>query len=477
MYRHTKIIATMGPAVATAEKVDAMVAAGMDVARLNFSHGEHEVHSLFAGWVRDASRNHNRPVALLQDIQGPKLRVGTFRDGGIDLVAGAEVRLISGDHSADPSAIPVGYDALIEDVAVGDRVVLADGLVTLDIVGVDGDALIAKVVLGGELSDHKGCAFPDSELSVATITPKDEADLEFGLGIGFDYVAASFVRTGDDVEQVRSLAGDVPVIAKIELAQAYENLDSILLSAEGVMVARGDLGVQLPLQRLPLIQNDILKRTNAAGRISITATEMLESMIHSPRPTRAEVTDVANAVFGGTDAVMLSGETAIGDFPIKAVEAMAVICLATEEGTLSERGDHPVPFVGEGDNVASAVAQAATEIAVNVGAKMIVAFTESGNTARLISKYRPEGAISAFTPNPTTERRMALYWGVMPHSLERRTYTDEEITAAAKALESSGQVTEGDRLVMVAGVPPGRKASTNLVKVHEVGEESGGMGS
>lgn len=477
MYRHTKIIATMGPAVATAEKVDAMVAAGMDVARLNFSHGDHDLHGRFAEWVRQAASNHNRSVALLQDIQGPKLRVGTFRDGGIDLVAGSEVRLISGDHSADSSEIPVGYDALIEDVAVGDRVVLADGMVTLDIVGVDGDALVASVVLGGELSDHKGCAFPDSELSVATITPKDEVDLEFGLSIGFDYIAASFVRTGDDVEQVRSLAGDVPIIAKIELAQAYENLDSILDSAEGVMVARGDLGVQLPLQRLPLIQNDILKRTNAAGRISITATEMLESMIHSPRPTRAEVTDVANAVFGGTDAVMLSGETAVGEFPIKAIEAMAVICLATEEGTLSERGDHPVPFVGEGDNVASAVAQAATEIAVNVGAKMIVAFTESGNTARLISKYRPEGAISAFTPNPVTERRMALYWGVVPHPLERKTYTDEEISAAARALESSGQVREGDRLVMVAGVPPGRKASTNLVKVHEVGEESGGMGS
>lgn len=477
MYRHTKIIATMGPAVASAEKVDAMVEAGMDVARLNFSHGDHEVHRSFAGWVRDAARNHGRTVALLQDIQGPKLRVGTFPDGPINLVAGTEVRLVPGESPGDSSIIPVGYEGLVDDVAVGDRVVLADGLVTLEIVGSEEDALIAKVILGGDLSDHKGCAFPDSDLRVATITSKDEADLRFGLEIGFDYVAASFVRSGADIDAVRNLAGDVPIIAKIELAQAYENLDSILESADGMMVARGDLGVQLPLQRLPLIQNDILKRTNAAGRISITATEMLESMIHSARPTRAEVTDVANAVFGGTDAVMLSGETAVGDFPIKAIEAMAVICLATEEGTLSERGDHPVPFVGDGNNVASAVAQAATEIAVNVGARMIVAFTESGNTARLISKYRPEGAISAFTPNPKTERRMALYWGVIPYSLERRTYTDEEISAAAKALEASAQVKEGDRLVMVAGVPPGRRASTNLVKVHEVGEDSGGMGS
>ncbi len=477
MYRHTKIIATMGPAVASAEKVDAMVAAGMDVARLNFSHGEHEVHSAFAGWVREAARNHKRSVALLQDIQGPKLRIGSFPGGPINLVAGTEVKLVPGGGVGDSSNIPVGYEALLDDVSIGDRVVLADGLVTLDIIGTEGDTLVANVVLGGELSDHKGCAFPDSELSVANITPKDEIDLKFGLQLEFDYVAASFVRSGSDVEAVRDLSGGVPIIAKIELAQAYENLDSILTSAEGVMVARGDLGVQLPLQRLPLIQNDILKRANAAGRISITATEMLESMIHSARPTRAEVTDVANAVFGGTDAVMLSGETAVGDFPIKAIEAMAVVCLATEEGTLSERGDHPVPFVGEGNNIASAVAQAATEIAVNVEARMIVAFTESGNTARLISKYRPEGAISAFTPNPATERRMALYWGVVPHPLDRRTYTDDEISAAAGALEAEGLVKEGDRLVMVAGVPPGRKASTNLVKVHEVGEDQGGMGS
>ncbi|REK20060.1 MAG: pyruvate kinase, partial [Actinobacteria bacterium] len=225
------------------------------------------------------------------------------------------------------------------------------------------------------------------------------------------------------------------------------------------------------------IQNYILKRSNAAGRISITATEMLESMIQSPRPTRAEVTDVANAVFGGTDAVMLSGETAIGSYPIKAIEAMALICLDTEQGTLSLRGSHPVPFVGDGNTVASAVAQAATEIAVNVDAKMIVAFTESGNTARLISKYRPEVAINAFTPNPATERQMALMWGVLPHPLDRRVYTDEEISTASRYLESQGLANRGDRVVMVAGVPPGVRASTNLVKVHEIGEDSGGMGS
>ncbi len=477
MDRHTKIIATMGPAVADAESVDAMVRAGMDVARLNFSHGEHELHRSFAGWVRDAAKRHNRSVAVVQDIQGPKLRVGTFPEGPIYLLEGTQVSLSPAGGNGSLEIIPVGYPELLNDVKPGDRVILADGLVTLMVVGEEKEMLIADVVQGGEISNHKGVAFPDSLLTVDTITEKDERDLAFGIELGVEYVAASFVRSGEDVTSVKQLCGDVPIISKIELAQAYDNLDSILAVSEGVMVARGDLGVQLPLQRLPLIQNDILKRTNAAGRISITATEMLESMIHSPRPTRAEVTDVANAVFGGTDAVMLSGETAVGSYPIKTIEAMALICLETEQGTLSERGDHPVPFVGDGNTVASAVAQAATEIAVNVDAQMIVAFTESGNTARLISKYRPEVRINAFTPNPVTERRMAIFWGVAPHPLDRRTYTDEEMAAASRYLESQEIAKRGDRVVMVAGVPPGRQASTNLVKVHEIGEDSGGMGS
>jgi pyruvate kinase len=477
MYRHTKIIATAGPAVASSEKVASLIAAGMDVLRLNFSHGEHGVHQSFADWSREASATQQRTVALIQDIQGPKLRIGEFPEGPIKLEPDQELHLVSRSGKGDSHTIPVGYESLLDDVAIGNRVVLADGLVTLEVIAVGDDFLTAAVVQGGELSDHKGVAFPDSQLSVGSITPKDEIDLAFGKELNVDYVAASFVRSGQDIRDVKSICGDVPVIAKIELAQAYDNLDSILEEADGVMVARGDLGVQLPLERLPLIQADILKRANAAGRITITATEMLESMIHNSRPTRAEVTDVATAVSGGTDAVMLSGETAVGAFPIKTVEAMALICLATEEGTLSARGDHPVPFVGDGNKVASAVAQAATEIAVNVDAKMIVAFSESGNTARLISKYRPEGGIHAFSPSAETQRRMALYWGVIAHNIDRRNSTDEEISVASGVLESKGLAAHGDRVVMVAGVPPGRKASTNLVKVHEIGEDSGGFGS
>ena len=474
MQRQTKIIATLGPSVASQDGVRSLVQAGMDVARLNFSHGGHEVHRQFYDWVRAAAKEAGRTIAIMQDIQGPKLRVGEFPGGHISLQANSEVDLVPHGGEGSSERIPVGYDTLLTDVSPGDRVILADGLVSCEVVGRTDTALRARVVNGGVLSDHKGVAFPDSNLSVGNVTPKDESDLAFGRELGVDLVAASFVRNGSDVETVATLAGDVPIIAKIELAQALDNLDEILKVSFGVMVARGDLGVQLPLDRLPLIQSDIIKRTNASGRVSVTATEMLESMTHNPRPTRAEVTDVAHAVMSGTDAVMLSGETAVGDHPAQTVRAMARICLTIEEGTLPEQS--AVPFVVGENDVASAVAQAATQIAKNVGARTIVAFTETGSTARLISKYRPPQRVVAFTPNTTTRRRMALYWGIQPHAFERRDYTDDEIAAAAKILAEEGVATPGEAVVMVAGVPPNFQASTNLVKVHVIGELSGSLG-
>jgi pyruvate kinase len=474
MQRQTKIIATLGPSVASEVGVRALVGAGMDVARLNFSHGDHDLHRRFYEWVRNAARETGRTVAIMQDIQGPKLRVGEFQGGQISLEANAEVDLVPDGGEGHSEKIPVGYDALLADVNPGDRVILADGLVSCEVVGRTDDALRARVVNPGVLSDHKGVAFPDSDLSVGNVTPKDEQDLAFGRELGVDFVATSFVRTGSDVEAVAALAGDVPIIAKIELAQALDNLDEILKVSFGVMVARGDLGVQLPLDRLPLIQTDIIKRANSAGRVSVTATEMLETMTHNPRPTRAEVTDVAHAVMSGTDAVMLSGETAVGDHPERVVRAMAQICSTIEEGTLSDQG--AVPFVGGENDVASAVAQAATQIAKNVGVRTIVAFTESGSTARLISKYRPPQRVVAFTPNITTRRRMALFWGIHPHAFERREYTDDEIAAAATTLLEEGAVSPGETVVMVAGVPPNVQAATNLVKVHEIGELHGSLG-
>lgn len=474
MPRHTKIIATMGPSVASEQGVRSLIDAGMNVARLNFSHGGHGLHRQFHSWVRTAAADAGRSVAIMQDIQGPKLRIGAFPNGEIQLTPESEIELIPESGTGDDAHIPVGYPALLEDVEEGHRVILADGLVSCEVVGRKGSSLVARVTTGGQLTDHKGVAFPDSTLTVSNLTPKDEEDLAFGRELEVDFVAASFVRSGSDVAAVAALTDGVPVVAKIELAQAVDNLDDILEVADGVMVARGDLGVQLPLEQLPMIQTDILRRANAAGRISVTATEMLESMTHSQRPTRAEVTDVANAVMGGTDAVMLSGETAVGDFPAKTVAAMSRICEAVEDGTLG--GVAAVPLIGDDNQVASAVAQAATQIAKAVGAKVIVAFTESGSTARLISKYRPSQRVVAFTPNQSTLKRMALYWGIDAHSFERRDYTDEEMSAAADILSKEGVANEGERVVMVAGVPPNFQASTNLVKVHVIGELSGGLG-
>jgi pyruvate kinase len=472
--RQTKIIATLGPSVASAKGVRSLVDAGMDVARLNFSHGDHDLHRQFYEWVRSASSDAGRTVAIMQDIQGPKLRIGEFPGGHIGVRPDSEIDLVPDPGLGDEEHIPIGYEALLHDVGPGDRVILADGLVTCEVVGRTDSSLRARVVTGGVLGDNKGVAFPDSRLSVANVTPKDEADLAFGVELGVDFVAASFVRNAADIEAVAALADDVPIIAKIEMAQALDNLDEILKVAFGVMVARGDLGVQLPLDRLPLIQSDVLRRTNAAGCVSVTATEMLESMTHNPRPTRAEVTDVANAVINGTDAVMLSGETAVGDFPSETVRAMARICTTIEEGTL--HGQTPVPFMGGENDVASAVAQAATQIARNVGVRTIVAFTETGSTARLISKYRPPHRVVAFTPNPVTQHRMALYWGIQPHAFERKEYTDDEIAAAGEILAAEGVASPGESVVMVAGVPPNFQASTNLVKVHQIGELSGHLG-
>lgn len=473
MERLTKIVATLGPAVSTPERIRDLVRAGMDVARLNFSHGDHAFHRRLAEWVRAEAEAERRVIALLQDIQGPKLRVGSFPGGSTILATGETVELLPGRLlSVEPGTVHLDYPHLLEDVAPGHAVVLADGLLRLEVTERRDDRLVAQVVQGGVLADGKGVAFPDSRLRVPVVTEKDMVDLAFGRELGVDYVAASFVRTGADVREVRRLVGEIPVIAKIELAEAYDNLDEILVEAAGVMVARGDLGVQLPIERIPLVQADILARANAAGVVSITATEMLESMTKSPRPTRAEVTDVATAVLEGTDAVMLSAETATGDFPAETVEMMARICREVESGARTGRGE--TAFIPGTDSFASAVARAAVQAAASLGVETIVAFTESGNTARLLSKYRPQARIIAFAPVESTLRRMALYRGVRPYPFARREYTDVMIAAAEKFLEKEGICTSGEAVVMVAGIPPNEQASTNLIKVHIVGERHRG---
>jgi pyruvate kinase len=464
--RKTKIIATLGPSCASAEGVRALVAAGMDVARLNFSHGDHASHRQLARWVREAARQEGRSVALLQDIQGPKIRVGTFAGGSATLASGDELLLRPGSEQGGPEEVFVDYPFLLEDVHPGEKVYLADGQIRVQVVASEATALRARVVTGGELGDLKGVAFPQSTLRAPAITEKDRRDLAFGKELEVDLVAVSFVRGARDLDLAAELAGDdTPLVAKIELAAGYQRLDEILGPSHGIMVARGDLGVQLPLEKIPLVQIDILSRTNAAGRVSITATEMLESMTTAYRPTRAEVTDVASAVLSGTDAVMLSAETAVGRHPERAVEVMDVICREIER---SVGWTHAERLLELEERFPAATAKAASNASGSLGLDTIVAFTESGSTARLLSKYRPRARIVAFTPEERTFRRMALFWGVQPVMFHRLGSTDEMVREASRHLVELGICRPGDAVVIVAGVPPNQRHSTNLMKLHVV---------
>ncbi len=473
MKRKTKIIATLGPAVQNYEAVRELVIAGMNVARLNFSHGDYETHDMFVNWVRRASDELETAVAVLQDIQGPRIRVGTFPQGRVHLAAGTDVVLLPGEGEGSAERVYIKHLA-DADLSAGAPVMMSDGLVALEVLSRRGAEVIVRVLEGGDLSDHKGVAFPGTPIGIPAVTPKDEDDLAFGATLGVDLVAASFVSSGADIRRIKKLAPGIPVIAKIESAVGYGNLDDILEEAHGTMVARGDLGVELSLESVPRAQKDILARTNTRARVSITATEMLESMTHSPRPTRAEVTDVSSAILDGTDAVMLSAETAVGDYPIRAVEMMDRICREVEQSPDYGRGPE-IHFLEDRAKFASATAQACVDAASNLGLGAIVAFTESGSTARLISKYRPRADIFAYTPHERTYRRMALYAGVTPLPFHPVESTDEMLQYAEQNLLASGIVKPGDGVVMAAGIPPNQSASTNLMKLHSIGESTLGI--
>jgi len=467
MRRKTKIVATLGPATESPDVVVKLIERGMNVARFNFSHGTHAEHARRFEVVRRCASDVDRPVAIMQDIQGPKIRVGEFPGGAVELLTGSTVRLHTGEGVGDAENIFVAYLECVE-ISVGGTVHLADGIIELEATDVDNDSVTANVIQGGELFDHKGASFPGAVVSIPIVTEKDATDLEFGLSLGFDLIAASFVNSGSDVRTVREIVGERPVIAKIETAVGYGNLDDILEEADGAMVARGDLGVELSIESVPHAQYDIIRRANAAGKISITATEMLESMISNPRPTRAEVADIYRSVLDGTDAVMLSAETAIGEFPTRAVKLMASICAEAERSTDFGRATE-ISNLSEGGAFASATAEASVDTADRLGLDTIVAFTESGTTARLLSKYRSRADVYAFTPVVRTYRQMAIYGGVRPMLIDRVHSTDDMIAAAEAELMLRGIVHKGDGLVMVAGVPPNRSASTNLMKLHEVG--------
>ena len=468
--RRTKIVCTIGPASRAPETLRKLVLAGMNVARLNFSHGTHAEHGQVIADLRRLAAELACPLAILQDLQGPKIRLGVFRGGRAQLVKGAEFALTTRSVEGTAALASTSYERLPEDVKPGDRLLLVDGLVELSVVEVGPDTVRCRVVIGGEIGDHKGINLPGVAVSATALTPKDREDLAFGIVQGVDAVAVSFIRSADDVQQVKQFLADrradVPVIAKLEKPEAITNLDAILDVADGVMVARGDLGVELPLEEVPLVQKDVIQRARQRALPVITATQMLESMVGNPRPTRAEVSDVANAILDGTDAVMLSAETAAGKYPVEAVEVMARIA-SRAETALPEW----VTTVERASTFPDAISEAACRAAGEVKAKAIVAFTQSGMTAQLISKYRPEVPIFAFSPSDRVQRRLCLHWGVMPQVIDIIRSTDEMPRRIEAVLLASGVVQAQDALVIVAGAPLLVRGATNLVWLHRVGAQ------
>jgi pyruvate kinase len=466
--RRTRIVCTIGPSSSSPHVLKAMIQAGMDVARLNFSHGDAGTHRELAANVREAAEAAGRPVALLGDLQGPKIRTGSLDTSFERLVRGRQVVLVGGPRT-QPNQIEVSHEELVQSLRPGDRVLLDDGRIELVVRAVKDGQAEASVTRGGLLGERKGVSVPGRPLPLPALTEKDIADLGLAVELGVDYVALSFVRRAEDLvlcrQRLTGLNCAAPMIAKLEKLEAIKNLDEILGVADAVMVARGDLGVELKLGEVPAVQKDVIDRANRAGVPVITATEMLESMVTSNRPTRAEASDVANAIWDGTDAVMLSQETSIGAHPLEAVRAMARISLAAEKHPAFERARQVWREPGQ---IGGAIAHAAAATATELHAKAIIAFTESGITALRCSKARPPMPIVAASPHPAVLRRTALYSGVVPMLVSPGRDTDQMIANATEAALANGIVHAGDRVVVVAGVPVGRPGQTNLLKVETV---------
>ncbi|MGC3973950.1 MAG: pyruvate kinase [Nitrospira sp.] len=482
--RKAKIVCTIGPASDGVGVLEQLIQSGMNAARLNFSHGTHASHGQAIKVIREAADRQGVAVAIIQDLQGPRIRVGEI-DGALELHAGQRVRLRTmtlrsggqiGARDVLPAGsaqdIPVTYHALTRDIRPGAKILIDDGLVELTADRIADGAVECTVVAGGRVTSHKGMNLPGTVVSAPTLTDKDREDLRFGVAQGVDYIALSFVRGAEDIRAAKQLiaecGGDVPVIAKIERQEAVTDLDAIMQHAEGVMVARGDLGVELGPEAVPVLQKRIIATANRHRRLVITATQMLESMTRHLRPTRAEASDVANAVFDGTDAVMLSAETAVGQYPVEVVQVMDRIVRAAEVETGPAFVRRASP-----DNrrltFEEAICLSASSAAAATGATAIVAFSERGTTARLVSKQRPAAPIIGFTPFEPIRRQMALYWGVSSHTIAQIATTDERVTEAERLLKKEGLVTAGQRIVILSGTRIGQPGGTNLMKLHEVG--------
>jgi pyruvate kinase len=473
LVRRAKIVCTIGPSCDEKSALEQLIRAGMDVARLNFSHGSHEEHARRFATIRAAAEACDKPVAILQDLCGPKIRCGRFPGGTADLPSGSTVELLEATKDsppAKPGEIPILYEGLAEDLKLGDVLLLDDGRIVLTVTKEDSMRLFATATQGGALRDRIGVSLPSRRVRLSALTDKDKADLSLGLSLGVDYVALSFVRTADDVKLVREITEawgrPTPIVAKIETPTAIEHLEQIILASDAVMVARGDLGVEFSPERVPIIQREILGLARVHQRPVIVATEMLQSMVTATRPTRAEASDVATAVFEGTDAVMLSQETATGNHPPLVARMMARIIVEAEQSAFYRPLSSEMP--GQRANVAEAIARNACDIARDIGARAIVAFTESGLTARYVSKARPVVPIMAFSPNPATRRRLALFWGVVSYPLEMLRDSDEMVDRATMFLVGNGLASPGDKLVTIFGAPVGVSGTTNTIRVKVV---------
>jgi len=472
-FRHSKIVCTIGPACRSPRLLERLLRAGMDVARLNFSHGTQDEHAHTIVQLRATSRELKKTIAILADLQGPKIRTGALAGGGpVLLLAGHKFVITTARVLGDSTRVSTTFRPLPREVHRGDRILLSDGLIELRVERVRGGEVICEVVNGGALGEHKGINLPGVELRVPAVTQKDREDLAFALKQGADYIAVSFVRRPEDVlvakSMIRRWGKDTPVIAKLEKPEAIENLDGILRVADGVMVARGDLGVEMSPERVPVVQKTIIARAREFRRPVITATQMLESMTENPRPTRAEASDVANAIFDGSDAVMLSAETASGKYPVEAVSMMARI-IEEAETSITE---FPRPAPQEQLKVAETVAELVCHASRELHLKLIAVFTHSGFTARLVSRYRPLVPIIAFSPDAETRRRMALIWGVMPKDIEDTRKIDNLAAVSEKHLLKERLVRKGDVIGIVAGTPMGIRGTTNFMKFHVIGGEA-----
>ena len=472
--KRTKIVCTVGPSTDKPGVLEAMLRAGMNVARFNFSHGTHEDHGRRMKQVREAAAAVKVPVAIMLDTKGPEIRLGTFVDKKVTLQTGERFTLTARDVPGTVDIVTVNYKELPQEVAAGQTILLADGLVSLLIEKVDGPDIVTTVQNTGEISNFKRVAVPDVQLGLPFLSEQDVKDLLFGIEQGVDFIAASFVQKTADVLAIRRVletrGADCHIIAKIENAAGVKNIDDILTVADGVMVARGDLGVEIPTEDVPIVQKMLIKRCNQAGKPVITATQMLESMMVNPRPTRAEATDVANAIMDGTDAIMLSGETASGKYPAEAVSMMATLAKRTEAalsyGEMSLARSASCALITTTD----AISHATVQVAYELSAAAIVTSTESGYTARMVSKYRPEAVIVAVTPKEKFVRRMLLLWGVMPVFVPQSSNTDEMMSNAVAGAMASGWVKTGDLVVITAGIPVGITGTTNMIRVHTVGQ-------